>query len=292
MVWVVLAVTVVPAFAQVKLAWKLKEGDTFYLETSVLIKQEMKSNGKEVKQDTDNTTVTRFTVKKKTKEGGFVLEQKIESVKVKAAPGPLTDAQKLADQMKGATLTLTLTLGKDFDVKIDGYEDLAKKIAKDDTEVGDLFRMMFPEETFQKTAGKVFGFLPAEAVAKNKPWKAKKMKIPLGPLGMLTAENKYTLRETTNEGAQISFTTDLDYSPPDKDSGKVPFKIVDGKLTADEASGIIVFDPDKGRLVRSEEKIVLKGTLKIEAAGSQFDLSAEQTITHKSRLLDKLPTAE
>jgi hypothetical protein len=277
----------VPLYGQTKLEWKLKEGDIFYLETVVTSKQSITSGGKTVKQDLNSTTVTGFTVKKKTAEGGYVLEQKIESVKIKTAGGFGQGVEKLAKKMKGALLTLTL----DKNMKVaglEGYEDLVKKIAGDDSDAADAFRLMVPEETYKMAAGLVFGFLPDKAVVKGKSWK-KKLKVPLGPLGSLKTENEYTLKETTTEGVRIDFTSKVNYTAPDDKSDKVPFKIVKGDLSADEAKGTLVFDPAKGRLIRSEEKLVLSGNLTVEVAGNKLDLKVEQTTTSKGRLLDKAP---
>jgi hypothetical protein len=277
----------VPAFGQVKLEWKLKEGDTFYLENVVESRQTIKESDKTVKQDLNSTTVTRFTVKKKTEEGRWVLEQKIESVKIKSAGGFGAGVDKFADQMKGAVLTLTLD--KDGTVyKLEGYDDLVKKVARDDEDAAEMFRLAVSEETYKTAAGLIFGFLPDRPVDKGKTWN-KKLTIPLGPLGSLKTDNTYTLKDTTTEGAQIGYTARVDYSIPDKKSDKVPFKIVKGDLSADEAKGTMVFDPEKGRLVRSEETLVLKGKLTLDVSGTEFDVTVEQNTKSKSRLLDKLP---
>src|SRR5436190_23079821 len=82
-----LATFVLPAHAQVQMEWKLKEGDKFFLETVSMLKQQMRTQGKEMKQDLELTTVFALTVEKKNPDNTAVLEQKIEAVTSKNAAG-------------------------------------------------------------------------------------------------------------------------------------------------------------------------------------------------------------
>src|SRR5262249_51794720 len=126
----VLSGMTVPAYGQDKLAWKFKEGDKFYLENVTGMKQTIEVAGQEIKQEIDATMVARFTVKKKTKDG-VEMAVKYESVKAKGKGQGIEAVTKIMELIKGAEFTFTLD--KDNKVtKFTGYDELIKKITKDD----------------------------------------------------------------------------------------------------------------------------------------------------------------
>src|SRR4029077_7125065 len=87
------------AFAEETLTWKLKEGESIYIETVNTQKQTVSLTGNKQVQDLDITSVNRFTVKKTDKDG-TVLEQKIESINLKSDPPLPTELSKL-NALKG-----------------------------------------------------------------------------------------------------------------------------------------------------------------------------------------------
>jgi hypothetical protein len=84
--------------------------------------------------------------------------------------------------------------------------------------------------------------------------------------------------------------TDLTYSPPDaKDAGGLPFKIEGGKITTSEAKGTIYFDAEKGRVVKTEMDIGIKGTLQISVADQKADVELDQKQKTTTAISDKNP---
>ena len=72
------------ARAQVRLEWKLKPGDVFFVEEVTQVRQTLILMGSETRQDLDQTRVLRFTVLKKNEDGGLVLAKKIETIRIPA----------------------------------------------------------------------------------------------------------------------------------------------------------------------------------------------------------------
>src|SRR5947209_8567875 len=110
--WTVWALTLIPlagpAYGQVTLEWKFKEGDHFYVETVTHLKQQMRTMGQTFDQDLDQTSVLGFTVKKIAADR-VLLEEKIESMKFKAAPGAVAvPDEKVVEKLQGAAFLVTL----------------------------------------------------------------------------------------------------------------------------------------------------------------------------------------
>jgi len=286
-VLVSLAAVALPAQGQVKMEWKFKEGDKFYLENTTVQKQTIEVLGQKIEQETENTTVTSFTVLKKEKDS-TVIEQKIESVKVTSKGGLGGAMDKVAEQMKGATFKFTLD-NKGQISKFEGFDEFIKKIAGDDAATAQIMKLVLNEDTVKQSASEAFGFLPEKAVSKGDKWK-KEMIIPMGPLGSFKAEQDYTYLGEAKDGQEIGVASKMTYTAPkDNAGGVLPFKVTKGDFKTEEAKGTIVFDAAAGRLVREEMKMKLKGSMTIEAMGQTADMKMEQESTTKIRLLDKPP---
>jgi hypothetical protein len=274
-----------PAAEGVKLALKFKEGDTFYVETTNITKQTMDFAGMKQDSDSESTTVTRFKVLKVDKDA-TVIEQKIESIKNKNSGG-LPGADKIMESMKGQVFKLTLNDKGDV-TKLEGYEEFMKKLGSDNDVTAKLLKSFMSEETLRVSAEESFAFLPDKPVNKGDTWK-RTQSVPLGPLGGLKGETTYTFKGTGKDGEEISYDQTLAYSPPKEDDSGLPFKISKGEMKAEKATGTMVFDASKGRLVRGESTMKLKGSLTFEVAGTATTLNLEMQQTSKTRVSDKSP---
>src|SRR5215471_9971609 len=85
---------VLPAHAQTQLEWKFKKGDEFWLESSSSFKQTLKTLGKEVKQELEQTTVLGYKVQEVSSDK-IVLDQKIVAMSVKNAAGTVMSDEKM-----------------------------------------------------------------------------------------------------------------------------------------------------------------------------------------------------
>jgi hypothetical protein len=276
-----------PAHAAVKLDWKFKEGDKFYFENKTQLKQTVEAMGQKIKFDMDTTMVTRYTVKKKTQDA-MVLESKIETVKIKSDSDAAREMEKVLDNLKGASFTITLSSTGKIQ-KFEGYEDLIKKIAKQDENAAKMFKGIMAESTFKQEVEDYFFFGPDKAVDKGDAWK-KTQKVSMGPLGNMKAVNQYTYKGKTKEGEQIDMTAKLTYEPPQGNNQAFPLKITKGDFKSTSYKGTLWFDAARGRLVRYQVNTMIKAQLTAEVMNQTIDMSLDQTVQGTIRVLDKAPS--
>jgi hypothetical protein len=275
-----------PALGQVKLAWKLSKGDTFYVEESVRVKQTLTIQGNESRQDLDCTKIHRFSVEEGTPGKDVVLKQTILSVK-ENGPGNPRSGSEILKQLEGATFRITLNPSGKV-VKFEGRDELVKKIAKDNKEVEGTVGALFTEETLRAPVESLFGFLPDKEVSPGKTW-AREATLPLGPLGNLSGKSTCKLLSAEKDANRVKLlvTTTASYVPPTS-TAALPFKITGGNFKVEKAEANLVFDTAAGRLVEANTVRRLKGTVSV-AATPPLDMEIAQEQTIKTRVTDKNP---
>jgi hypothetical protein len=279
-----------PAFAQVNMQWKLKEGDKFYLEEKIVGKIEVKAMGVSNSEEHSQTRLSSFVVKGRARDG-FVLEQRIESWKTKmSAPGE-DDANKLLDQLfKDVVFTIHLSPSGAV-TRFDGFDQIVKKLAAIDPAEAKKFKALVNEELMRAPLSMVFDVLPTSPVKKGESWKRENV-VPMGPMGTFKFASTYTYQATDKSREEIGTKSILTWQPPRGDAGDIGFKIVKMDLSRKEASGRLVFDSAKGRLVQQETTMPLAGTMTIEVQGMQVDVELDGTETRTMRISDKKPAPE
>lgn len=277
------------AFAQVQMDWKLKPGDSFNIETVSSSRQLMSTQGKDFQQDIALTTLIACTVKDKTPDGNLVIEQKVESFKAanKAQPSD----EKTIEQVRGASWTVVLNPKWEV-VKLDGHEELLRRIAGQQKEDHALVAAALTPENMKKSVSEVFAFLPGKPVNPGDKWEAK-TEMPLGPLGNLSRSLQYTYEgKGTVDGKpveKITFTGTAGYAPPKEKRPGVGLHIVRGDLKVEKLAGTIFFDPVQGRLVQAETKLLLKGNL-ATSVGNQFvDTQVQHELSSRTRVHERKP---
>jgi Family of unknown function (DUF6263) len=276
----------VPAYGQVKLEWKFKEGDTFWVETTSKTRQTRQAMGRESKSELDQTTVWRFTVLKAAADA-TVIEQVLESLDAKAnAADP-----KLAERMKGARFALTLDAKREI-TRFEGYDDFLDRLANGNDTIKKVLGNILSEDAIKQTAAEAFTTLPGKPVKQGDKWQ-RKTSVALGPLGSLDVDNNLTYEGKAKiddkEAEKITQAPNVTFTPP-KAAGLAGFPtIAKADLKADAARGTIYFDAAAGRMVQAEMKTHLKGTMTLTGAGKdvEADIDLEQTVT--TRYLDKSP---
>jgi len=286
----VLAGLGLPARAQTTLEWKFKEGDKFYVEEVSDMKQSLSVIGKDINQKTKITTVVSYAVKQVA--GKTVrLEQKTESVSVNSSgDGVGGQLEKIMEKLQGAAFTVTLTDGKV--TKFEGYEDFIKKVADGDELAAKFGKTLLSEDLMKKTIELTFGNLPDKAVKVGDTW-SKAATIPFGELGDFKSDNEYTFKERDKDGAVLTYKGTMSYLPP-KGPGAFGglLKIVKGKMKSDNAKGTIVFDAEKGRLVRATSSMSVRGSLTVEVMGNQIEMDIRVDQSTSSRVLTKNPKSD
>lgn len=304
-----------PVYGQeVELAWKFTKGDKFYQEMKTKTVQDMKIMNQAVKQEQEQTFLFAWTVLE-VSDAATVIEQKIESVVMSikigsndvkydstakdAADNPLASFFK---PLVGASFKITLD-PKMHVTKIEGREEFVSKLQAANPQMAGLLKVILSEEQMKQMSE------PAFAVVKGKGEKVKpkdtwdrKSNLNMGPLGNYDATYTFTYagpetkdkpdsKEKEKETLhKIDMETKLTYKAPDKDAaGGLPFKIESGNLKAEEAKGTILFNAEKGRVMETTMKVVLKGELKISVGDQAADVQLTQEQTTTTKTLDKNP---
>ncbi len=93
----------------------------------------------------------------------------------------------------------------------------------------------------------------------------------MGPIGKYENDYKYTYEGKDGDLDKIKVETTLKYKEPAEVAGAgnqgLPFKIKSADLKSSSATGLILFDPKKGYITKSEMKLDLNGKLSIEIGG-------------------------
>jgi hypothetical protein len=270
----------------VTLKWKLKTGDTFYLENVQKMKQTITVMGREVKQSTTQTAFTQFSVKKELPDGGAVIEQTILKIS-NPENKPGSAGAKISENMKGVKFTITLN-SKHNVVKFEGYDDTDGNKA-----VAMALRSMMSKETMQKTASEAFSQLPGKSVSTGDMWN-RSNNLSMGPIGNMavTAIYEYVgnAKVDGKPVERITYVAVVKYSPPKADeNSNLPFTIAKGDLKSDSFSGTIHFDPKSGRSVDSVTQMKISGDLTYLIQGKTRVVSLKQNMKIEVRVLDKNP---
>jgi hypothetical protein len=275
-----------PAAAQTTLQLKFKQGDKFYMEEVNTVRQTIDYMGKQT-STIETTTVYGFTVQKADKDG-TVLQQKIESMKVKTdGSGQTADMDKMGPLFKGTTFTITLDPSGRV-TKFEGYEDMIKKLGEGREMMARMLKSILNEEFMKQSAAQAFGYLPTNPVNEGDTWR-REWFVPLGPLGTFKAEHTYKYEGHTDEGEKITFNSRMTYQPPKPDNQLPAFKIVKGDLTAENAKGTMLFDNKAGRLVRQQMDMGIKGTMTIDVLGKEETMALDQKQTSTIKVTEKNP---
>jgi hypothetical protein len=283
-----------PVHGQVKLEWKFKEGDKFYLESVNTTKHTMKIGGRVNNQDVENTTVDSYEVVK-TDADQIVLKKTVESVDAKTSGLGAEEAASAAKKMKGAVFMVTVDPRRSVVTKVEGVEEYVKKITGGNPLQQQAMSLSVNEATVREDVQNILvGFLPEKPAEKGETW-TRKAKLSMGPIGSFDTTGQYTYRGKSKLDGKpvdkIDVKWTFTYVPP-KDKGGFPFEISKGDLKTDSATGTYYFDADGGKLVQMDRKYRIKGTLTIKSMDQQLLMEIDQDATSKTRLLDKAPESK
>src|SRR5262249_48082311 len=142
--------------------------------------QTMKVQGMDITQTQSQTFIFSWTPKDKDKDGNWLIEQKIEGVKMEIEIGgnkitydsskdTATTGNALADFFKGLKdSAFTLTLSPKLEVlKIDGREDFINKLIKQNPQMENLLKQILSETALKQMADPAFAVVPEGPVKKG-----------------------------------------------------------------------------------------------------------------------------
>ena len=283
-----------------KFEFKFEEKKAFYQEMVTKVVQTIKvQGGSDLAQSHEQTFYFSWMPEKFDKDKGtWTLTQTIEGIKmsIDIAGNPI----KYDSTKKDATATtnpgltefyggligskFTVTLKNGVVEKVDGKDDLLKKLGAANAQMEALLKKVLSDEAVRQMADPTFGLMPAKEVKKDETWE-KKAPLNLGPVGSydLTYKFKYLGKDAAQKDMErIEVSTDLKYGAP-KDAGDgLLFRIKSGTLeSVDPKPGFILFDTKSGKISQSQIAAKLKGTLNVTVGGTDttVELYQEQTTT-------------
>lgn len=275
-----------PAAAQMPLEWKLAKGDEFYLRIHSTVKQTLKTAGREVKNEAEQTIVLGFKIKEKSADQ-VVLEQSLEGVSVKVGTAAPVQDSRIA----GTVFTVTLSVPKLEILKFEGHDKFLERLAGEDAQVRKTLQALVSEETLRRSVRESLAFLPDRPVKDGETWE-RVLDAPFGALGNLRLTTAYKLEGKEDVGGKkvdkITFGTTVDFKVGKADPA-VPYHVVSGDIKTDESRGIIHFDSGTGRLVQSKSRLVLRGRMILSASGTNVDTEVQQEQTTEVVLLKDNP---
>jgi len=287
---VLVAVAAAPTLAlgqETTLKWKFKQGEKFYVEDVVEMKNTIVVLGQNQNIQEKTTTVTSYEVVKITTDA-VELKMKIEHVDARSDAG-ISQFSKIMEKTKGAVFGVTVTPASKV-TKFEGFKEFAGKLGGDDPDVTKLLKELITEEMFVQSIEQAFAFVPNKTVKKDDTW-TRDSKIPFGGMGEFKAQSTYTYNGKADGGDAVGVKQMLTYMPPKAGTEILGlFKLVKGNMKADNAKGTYIFDAEKGRLVSATSSMTIRGTLTLDLNGQMeitIDLRVEQSGT--SKVLDKNP---
>jgi Family of unknown function (DUF6263) len=282
-------VLVGPAFGQVNLHWKFKDGDKFYLEEKVTSETTVTFLGQKSAEKNTKHRISHFTVKNVMADG-ISMEQRIESWKsqtVGGLPGGLEDGGKLLEQgCKDIVFKVKMTRTGTI-TKFEGYDQLLKKISALNPEEAEHFKVITSEDVLRSPLTLAFDLLPDKAVAKGDKWR-KTNEISIATLGKFTFTTEFAYDGKVKEGELILGKGTFAFQPGKGNLG-MGVKLLKMELRKSEHNSRIIFDADMGRLVVKETTMPLAGTLTLETQGQQTEVQMDGTESRTIRLHAKRP---
>ena len=269
---------------EVNLAWKFKEGDTFYLSGQTDLEQTLTVMGRDVVQKLTSESVLRYTVKS-LKPGQTVIEMTYLSNKSKAEGIPGADAAN--DKLKGVTITATLN-GKLEVAKLEGYDKAIDALAAGNEQTRALLKGILSEALIKQGLRETFSLVPGGTAKLGGTW-TRKDSLPLSGLGELSVTNTSKLDSVKDNVAAVGWTAKGTFKAGDGDLPGLPLKFSNIDLKIEKLAGSFTFDLGAGRLKTSKTEMELNGSLILSANGKELPMDIQQKVTQRSTISEKNP---
>jgi len=287
------------ARAQVKLEYKFPEGQTLTYKTTMKMNQILTLAGMEIPTEVEQTIVSSRVIGKRAGDSTLPVQEKVEAFRADMSlPGGMQitfDSKQpdakieneqlafLADVFKLAgETTYTVVLDGQNKVKaIEGTEKLQEKADKLNPLVRDTMRNRFSAEKLKVGFEESHGNLPDVLARPGEPWERT---MTINSDQELILRKKYEYAGTEKRGDKtldkITVKT-LDIKMKSDPNSQAPSKVTKSDLKVDSSDGTILFDREAGRVVESRDKLHVKGSLTVAAAGQEYpgelDLTMDTT---------------
>jgi hypothetical protein len=249
-------------------------------------------------QNVQYVFVSHFHVKKKNDDGGMVVEQKVEGVRLSNADPALQERlNELLQKTKGATFTMTFDSHREV-TKFEGGQQAIKVFTGDNPLGGPGFLMWsFLDRDGWKELAQLSFFQPPPPSSPPKLGGNKRgggerwdrsMTHSWGPLGNWSGKTYF---QSTGKQAGLDrydYLLDLAYKPPSKGGG-LPFEIGKSQFQIETARGVIAYQPSRMRVAAAEERFHVRGLLTVSFLGVESAVQMDEMQLFQLRILDKNP---
>ena len=239
-------------------------------------------------QNVQYALVSRFRVKKKHDDGGMVVEQKVESVRLSNADAALQGRlNELLQKTKGATFTMTLNARREV-TKFEGGPEAIKVFAGANPLGGSSFLLWsFLDRDGWKELAQLSFFQPPGSPRRGERWD-RDMTHSWGPLGNWSGKVHFQYTGKRAELDRFDYSLDLVYKPPRKGGG-LPFEIGKSQFRIQTARGVIAYQSSRGRVAAAEERFHVRGLLAVSFLGVESAVQMDEMQLFQLRILDRNP---
>jgi Family of unknown function (DUF6263) len=275
---------------------KFEKGHTFYQTMTTHTDQSLKVLGQDVKHTQNQTFVLSWTPEKQDGDS-WVVKLKVEAVKMeidiggqklaydstkpKAAKGALGALDDFFGALVGSEFRVTLDRACRVQ-RVEGREEFIKRLATANLQMETLLRQVLSEDVLKQMGNPLLVSAPRREVDKGDYW-VKEDRTDLGSVGSYLARWQYVHMGKENKLIKLKAEAiKFEYQAPAA-GGTLPFTVKASNLKAKNATGTILFDPEKGRLHSAEMVMDMEGEMTIEVGGqeSKVELWQTQKTTYK-----------
>lgn len=285
--------TTIPATAAEMLVMKRQPDSTAKYERNQKTEQTLTIGEGNIETSSSTFALMAYTAGPRAADGSLTVTQKHEVLQTelnivgmtlqfdsanpdaKAASGNL---EPFAEMLR-ITYRTPVTMVFDKEDKIQEVTIPAEASANLDPNFADLFK----PETIKKGLSQLESFLPKKPVNVGDKWESTS-EAPLGGGQTLTFDMQYELVSTDKvDGHAVckikAQPTAVRYAmDPNSPS---PLKITESTLTIDSSEGEILFDTERGAIVKEESKLRIKGPLKFSINGNEIAGKLDLTLSSK-----------
>lgn len=267
----------------VKLVWKLKKADVFFQEVIVAQKPNFKVGGLPVAALLNYRIVSRFTVNKREGDGSLSVEQKIESAKLLLADDlSKATVETAIAKLPGTVYTLQLSPKMD----VTKFAGAAGGMNFANLGLGFQSASLIDRDGWKELAQSTFFQLDQTPKA-NLRW-SKPMTHNWGSLGAWHGQIHYAYAGEQAKLHRVTYGLQLAYKMPA--AGAIGLMTVNSaNFKTPEATGVLLFDAARGRVVAAEERFRVQGLINANVLGQNTLIEIDEDQHFVIRIHDKLP---
>lgn len=282
---------------------KLEAGKSFYQKTQTVVSQIIGVQGQNLTQKQESTFYFKWTPEKQDGEK-WVLKQKVEGLfmsidisgnpivydSAKVEPAGSAGNPGLLDFFKnlvGTEFTVTINTKTWAVEKVDGKDELAKKLGAGSPQMDSLLKKILTDDAVKQMADPSFGLLPDAPKAAGEKWE-RKSTLSLGPVGAYDLKYDLTFKGKDNDKKhldRVEIAPTVGYKAPPADGGEgFLFKVKGGNmdskpLDADQKASYFLYNPNNGRLEQALISLKLEGKLNVSIGNQDTPVEVQQKQT-------------